>query len=100
MSEKSRVWQYASRFQSLLVLVLMIVAMSLLSDRFLTPANGWNIMRQISVNVCLSVGMTVVILSGGIDLSVGSVLAFSGAVTAGLIKFAIPVAWLGVEIQF
>ena len=100
MRDKSQLWQQASRFQSLLVLVLMIVAMSLLSDRFLTQANGLNIMRQISVNVCLSIGMTMVILSGGIDLSVGSVLAFSGAITAGLIKSAIPLPWLGVELQF
>ncbi len=54
-ADKSKVWQYAARFQSLFVLMLMILAMSLLSDRFLTVANGWNIMRQISVNVCLSI---------------------------------------------
>ncbi|TWU18758.1 ABC transporter permease [Allorhodopirellula heiligendammensis] len=100
MRDNSQFWQLATRFQSLLVLVLMIVTMSLLSDRFLTQANGLNIMRQISVNVCLSIGMTMVILSGGIDLSVGSVLAFSGAITAGLIKSAIPMTWLGVEFQF
>ncbi len=100
MHDKSKFWQHASRFQSLLVLVLMVGAMSLLSDRFLTPANGWNIMRQISVNVCLSIGMTLVILSGGIDLSVGSVLALAGAITAGLIKSPVPLPWLGVELQF
>lgn len=99
MPHQSKIMQHASRFQSLLVLVLMIVAMSLLSDRFLTVANGWNIMRQISINICLSVGMTMVIVSGGIDLSVGSVLAFSGAITAGLIKHSIPLHWLGVEVQ-
>ncbi len=99
MPDKKIIWQFASRFQSLLVLILMIVAMSLLSDKFLTAANGWNIMRQISVNVCLSIGMTMVILSGGIDLSVGSVLAFAGVITAGLIKSPIPLPWLGVEIQ-
>ncbi|QDV25204.1 ABC transporter permease [Aureliella helgolandensis] len=100
MNDQSKFWQHASRFQSLLVLVLMITAMSLLSDRFLTSANGWNIMRQISVNVCLSIGMTMVILSGGIDLSVGSVLAFAGAITAGLIKAPVPIPMLGVEVQF
>ena len=99
MSHKSKLWQLAGRFQSLFVLILMIVAMSLLSDRFLPLANGWNIMRQISVNVCLSIGMTMVILSGGIDLSVGSVLAFAGAITAGLIKSPLPLPWLGVEVQ-
>lgn len=100
MADKQKILQQISRFQSLLVLVLMIAAMSLLSDRFLTSANGWNIMRQISVNVCLSVGMTMVIVSGGIDLSVGSVLAFSGATTAGLIKSTIQLPWLGIELQF
>lgn len=100
MNATAKFWQHASRFQSLLVLALMIVAMSLMSDRFLSSANGWNIMRQISVNVCLSIGMTMVILSGGIDLSVGSVLAFAGAITAGLIKSPVPLPWLGVELQF
>ena len=67
--------------------------MSLLSDRFLTIDNGANILRQISVNVCLSLGMTMVILSGGIDLSVGSVLALGGAVTAGLAEARASKSW-------
>jgi len=50
------------------------------------PENGWNILRQISVNLCLSIGMTLIILSGGIDLSVGAILALAGAVAAGLLK--------------
>ncbi|WP_425399989.1 ABC transporter permease [Aeoliella sp.] len=99
MNDRQTIWQLISRFQSLLVLALMILAMGLLSDKFLTTANGWNIMRQISVNVCLSIGMTMVILSGGIDLSVGSVLAFASAITAGLVKAPIPLPWLGVELQ-
>lgn len=99
-TQSTKPLHHLSRFQSLLVLVLMIVAMSCLSDRFLTSANGLNIMRQISVNVCLSIGMTLVIVSGGIDLSVGSILALAGAVTAGLIKYPIALQWLGVEVQF
>lgn len=99
MIDRKNIGQFAARFQSLLVLMIMIVLMSILSDRFLTPANGWNILRQISVNVCLSIGMTLVILSGGIDLSVGSILALSGAIAAGLIKSPIPIEVLGVEIQ-
>ena len=75
-----------SRFRSLLALVLMVIALSFLSDRFLTFDNGWNILRQISVNLCLSIGMTLVILSGGIDLSVGAILGLAGAVAAGLLK--------------
>lgn len=80
-----------AKFQSLIALILMIVAMSLLSDKFLSVNNGWNVMRQISVNVVVSVGMTLVILTGGIDLSVGSILALSGAVAAGLLKNGIAV---------
>ncbi len=77
---------FFARFRSLLALMLMVLALSLLSDRFLTPENGWNILRQISVNLCLSIGMTLVILSGGIDLSVGAILGLAGAVAAGLLK--------------
>ncbi|MCW0481782.1 ABC transporter permease [Gaoshiqia sediminis] len=75
------------KFQSIIALAAMCIALSLLSDRFLTPENTWNVMRQISVNVIISVGMTLVILTGGIDLSVGSILALAGAVTAGMLKF-------------
>jgi ribose transport system permease protein len=75
------------KFQSIIALLLMCIALSLLSNQFLTTDNAWNVMRQISVNVIVSVGMTLVILTGGIDLSVGSVLALSGAVTASMLKF-------------
>lgn len=78
---------YLIKFQSVIALVVMCLILSFLSDRFLTGENAWNVMRQISVNVVISVGMTLVILTGGIDLSVGSVLAFAGAVTAGMLKF-------------
>ena len=74
------------KFQSLIALFIMCLVISLLSDKFLTSTNLWNVLRQISVNVCISVGMTLVILTAGIDLSVGSVLAFSSAVGVGLLK--------------
>jgi len=64
----------------------MVLAFSVFADGFLSVDNFWTVMRQISVNTCLSVGMTLVILTGGIDLSVGSILALSGAVMAGLLK--------------
>src|SRR6188768_436422 len=88
------------RFQSLIALVVMIVVLSLASDKFLTTENGFNVLRQISINLCLSIGMTLVILSGGIDLSVGSVLALAGAVGAGLWKNGLPISPLGVSLQF
>lgn len=68
----------------LAALLLMILAMTLLSANFMTSDNIFNVLRQTSVNLCISVGMTLVILTGGIDLSVGSVLALSGAIAAGM----------------
>jgi ribose transport system permease protein len=91
---------FFARFRSLLALALLVLALSLLSDRFLTPDNGWNILRQISVNLCLSIGMTLVILSGGIDLSVGAILALAGAVAAGLLKTGLTLPAFGVALQF
>ena len=74
------------KFQSLIALLIMCIVLSLLSDKFMTVDNAWNVMRQISVNITISVGMTLVILTAGIDLSVGSILALCGAITAGLLK--------------
>jgi ribose transport system permease protein len=91
---------FFARFRSLLALALMVLALSLLSDRFLTPENGWNILRQISVNLCLSIGMTLVILSGGIDLSVGAILGLAGAVGAGLLKNGLAVPGTDTLLQF
>jgi ribose transport system permease protein len=88
------------RFQSLFALAMMVIALACLSDNFLTPENGWNILRQISVNLCLSIGMTLVILSGGIDLSVGAILGFAGAIAAGLLKNGLPLAAFGVRLEF
>jgi ribose transport system permease protein len=75
-----------ARLQSLIALVILCIIIAVLSDKFLTMDNGWNVLRQISVNICISVGMTLIVLTAGIDLSVGSVLALCGAITAGLLK--------------
>jgi ribose transport system permease protein len=75
--------EWLSRYGIALALVALVVALSLLSPTFLATTNLINVLRQISVNALLAFGMTTVILAGGIDLSVGSVLAFSGALAAG-----------------
>lgn len=69
----------------LLGLLLLGIVLTILSDRFLTVNNLLNVARQISINAIISVGMTLVILTGGIDLSVGSIVALTGSVTAGLL---------------
>lgn len=68
----------------LLGLILLSVLLGFLSDRFLTVSNLLNVARQVSINAIISVGMTIVILTGGIDLSVGSVVALAGSITAGI----------------
>ena len=88
------------KFQSIIALLIMCIALSLLSDKFLTADNSWNVMRQISVNVIISVGMTLIILTGGIDLSVGSILALSGAVTAIMLKFGAEFTDLNIYVGF
>ncbi len=69
----------------LIALLVICIALSFLSDVFLTQKNIMNVLRQMSTNLYLACGMTMVIILGGIDLSVGSIIAFSGVVTVGLI---------------
>lgn len=57
---------------------------TILNPDFLSVSNLMNVLRQVSINALIAFGMTFVILTGGIDLSVGSTLALTGAVTAGL----------------
>ena len=71
------------------LLVLMLIV-TLISPNFLTIDNLLNILRQTSINAIIAMGMTFVILTAGIDLSVGSTLAFAGAVCASLIAADTP----------
>ena len=96
----SKTSAFFARFRSLIALVLMTAALSVMSEHFLTTDNGLTILRQVSINMCLSLGMTLVILSGGIDLSVGAILGFSGAVAAGLLKNGLSIPALGLHLQF
>ncbi len=82
---------FFQRFGLLISFLLLCVVLSLLSDRFLTPGNWVNILRQSSINLIIAIGMTYVILTAGIDLSVGAVLALSTVVTADLLQRGIPI---------
>ncbi|MDQ0818644.1 ribose transport system permease protein [Bacillus pumilus] len=66
-------------------LIILIAIVSILNPAFLEPLNILNLLRQISINALIAFGMTFVILTGGIDLSVGAILALSSALTAGFI---------------
>ena len=67
------------------VLVIMCVIVSLATDKFLTPNNIISVLRQISINAYIALGMTFIIILGHIDLSVGAIVAMSGTLTVGLV---------------
>ncbi|AFY36059.1 ABC transporter [Calothrix sp. PCC 7507] len=77
------------------ILVIICILFSLLSPNFFTAGNAVNILRQASINIVLATGMTFVILTGGIDLSVGSILAVS-AVVAVLVSLLPALGWIAV----
>jgi len=81
----------SQRFGLVLSFILLCVALSLLSDRFLTLNNAVNVLRQSTINGIVAVGMTLVILTAGIDLSVGAVLALCTVVAADLLQKGVPV---------
>lgn len=99
MTNDKKYLEHLKRFQSVLALALMVLALTLMTDKFLTVDNSLNVLRQICANLCLSIGMTIIILSGGIDLSVGAMLALSGAMAAGLLKNGIAVPRTDVFIE-
>ena len=67
-------------------LVLLSIGLSITSPNFLTPSNLFSVLRQVSYSGLIAFGMTFIILIGGIDLSVGAILALVGIVTASLIQ--------------
>ena len=78
------------RFGAIAGLVGLCVLLWALTPHFLTVSNALNVMEQTSINAIVAVGMTFVIVSGGIDLSVGSLVAFSGVVLAAALKAGWP----------
>ncbi|MBC7330456.1 ABC transporter permease [bacterium] len=87
---RKTIWE---RYRVALGLLILIILSSIISPDFTRPTNIQNVVQRISIMGIMAIGMTFVILSGGIDLSVGSVLAASACLTAGAIKYYhLPVA--------
>ena len=88
---------YARQFGTFAGLIGLCVVLWILTPHFLTVSNLLNIAQQTSINAIIAVGLTFVIISGGIDLSVGSLVAFTGVVLASLLQRGLPfpVAMLG-----
>jgi ribose transport system permease protein len=76
----------AVKYKSVIGFLLLCVIISFVTPRFLTVSNLRNVLTQVSVNAIIAIGMTFVILNNGIDLSVGSILAITGAIAAYLMK--------------
>ena len=81
-NEKVTKKQFVSMYGSLIGLLLLVVVISVLRPRFISAANLRNVIRIASINGLLAIGMTFVILTGGIDLSVGAVMGCAGMYSA------------------
>lgn len=85
-----------SKLGPLFGLILLIIIVSIMNPNFLSIANIFNVLRQVSISAIIAFGMTFVILTGGIDLSVGSTLALTGAVAASLLAAGVdPILTMG-----
>src|SRR3954462_11222868 len=73
-------------------LVAIVVVFAVLSPNFLTERNLLNILQQSSINACVALGMTLVIIAGGIDLSVGPTAAISAIAAAAMMIGGVPMA--------
>ncbi len=76
----------AARYAAPLFLLILVLVFAVLEPRFLSPFNLMNVLRQVSISGLIALGMTFVILTAGIDLSVGSLLALCGLVAAYVAK--------------
>ena len=77
-------WDRLAPYRLLLALVVIGTGLAMLNPQFLTTVNLVNVLRQVSINGILAVGVTMVLLTGGVDLSLGSVAALAGVVAARL----------------
>lgn len=83
--QSKKISESLTKLGPLLALIVLVLTVSIMNPNFLSPSNLLNLLRQVSANGFIAFGMTFVILTGGIDLSVGSTLALSSAFTASLI---------------
>lgn len=80
------------RFGLLAVIILLVIIMSFVKPVFMTGENILNVLRQVSINGILAVGITFVIITGGIDLSIGSIVAVTAVLTGSLLETGAPMA--------
>ena len=83
--DKQRVSLFIQKYALVLIVLIMCTIVAIASPVFLTPVNILNVLRQVSINGIIAVGMTFILLSGQIDISVGSLVAVSGVVTGSIV---------------
>jgi len=88
------------RLRALIALALLAITFSVLSPEFLTAGNLSILVKHVAINAILAIGMTFVILSGGIDLSVGAIAGLCGVIAGGLISKGLELQVLGSVIYF
>lgn len=86
-SESAIIRMFKENIGIIVGLLSLCVGLSIAADSFATTTNFFNVVRQICINLFLACGMTFIILLGGIDLSVGSVIAVSGCISAGMVTW-------------
>ena len=95
---ESRFIELVLRTRAFIALGVVTLVFSLLSPEFLTTANLSILVKHVAINAILAIGMTFVILSGGIDLSVGSIVGFSGMVAGFLLSRGLVLESLGIVV--
>ncbi len=85
--------RFISVFGSLIALVALIIIMGILNSNFISAANIRNILRLSSINGFLAIGMTFVVLTGGIDLSVGAIMGCAGMFSAYFVQTSMGYPW-------
>lgn len=91
-NKKFNLKNFLAQYAIVLVLIALVVFFSLRAPQFLKSTNIFNILRQVAINGIIAVGMTMVLLTGGIDLSVGSIVGLSCVLTANLLLASVPSA--------
>lgn len=86
MNAKDKTFRVLTVHRTSIILILILIVATFLSPAFLSASNMMNVIRQVSITAIIGAGMTFVILTGGIDLSVGSVVGLSGAFSAGVLQ--------------
>jgi erythritol transport system permease protein len=102
VSHSSRIRIQAILFQlrAFIALILLFIFFAVYSDSFMQTNNLIILTKQVAINAILGIGMTFVILTGGIDLSVGSIVGLAGIIAGGLINEGLALPMFGVVVYF